>query len=113
VTPQRTGASPATIVLVLAIGLAAGALVVISWMSGMFPWPPAPGFSAQARRPPVESKPDPLPVPSASEVSLARATGWYKNGRLHDALAALNAIRPRDPLRGRAGHPPAALPPKL
>src|SRR5262249_23661878 len=48
VTPQRTGASPATIVLVLAIGLAAGALVVISWMSGMFPWPPAPGFSAQA-----------------------------------------------------------------
>jgi hypothetical protein len=112
-SPQRTGASAATIAGVLAVGLAAGALVVIGWTSGMFPWPLAPESGARAQRPPVESKLDPLPVPSASEVSLARATGWYKNGRLHDALAALDAIRPGDPLRARADELRATIQQKL
>ena len=111
-SPARAGASAATIVGVLAVGLAAGALVVIGWTSGVFPWPPAPQPAA-ARLPPVESKPDPLPVPSAAEVSLARATGWSKNGRLHDALTALDAIRPGDPLRPRADELRAAIQQKL
>jgi tetratricopeptide (TPR) repeat protein len=110
VSPPRTGASPATIVGVLAMGLAAGALVVIGWTSGVFPWgPSAPQPAASSPRPPAE----PLPVPSASEVSLARATAWYKNGRLHDALAALDAIRPGDPLRGRADELRATIQQKL
>ena len=46
--------------------------------------------------------PDPLPVPSASEVSLARARAWSASGRLRDALTALDAIRPGDPLRAQA-----------
>jgi hypothetical protein len=41
-------------------------------------------------------------VPSASEVSLARARAWSGSGRLRDALAALEAIRPGDPLRAQA-----------
>jgi hypothetical protein len=101
-SPPRGGASAATIVLVLAVGLAAGALVVIGWMSGVFPWPPVPESAVRGQRPPVESKVEPLPVPSASEVSLARATGSFKGGHPYDALAALDAIRPGDPLRARA-----------
>ena len=107
------GASAATIAFVLAVGLAAGALVVIGWTSGLFPWPPAPESGARTQRPPVESKPEPLPVPSASEVSLERANGWYRNGRLHDALAALDAIRPGDPLRARADELRATIQQKL
>ena len=64
----------------------------------MFPWSPAsPVSTAQPR-----SVQDPLPVPSASDVSLARANAWYKVGRLRDALTALDAIRPGDPLRAQA-----------
>jgi hypothetical protein len=43
-----------------------------------------------------------VPVPSASEVSLARARSWSASGRLRDALTALDAIRPGDPLRAQA-----------
>jgi hypothetical protein len=96
---ERTGVSAATIAGVLALGLAAGALVMIAWTSGLLPWAPPVQPAADATARPVV---EPLPVPSASEVSLARATGWYKNGRLHDALAALDAIGPGDPLRARA-----------
>ncbi len=112
ISPERTGVSAATIAAVLAAGLAAGALVVIGWSSGVIPWPP-PQSSAVAHEPQLESTPEPLPVPSASEVSLARATGWYKNGHLHDALAALDAIRPGDPLRARADELRATIQQKL
>jgi tetratricopeptide (TPR) repeat protein len=109
-SPKRTGASAATIVGVLAIGLAAGALVMIAWTSGLLPWAPPAQPAADATARPVV---DPLPVPSASEVSLARANGWYKNGRLHDALAALDAIGPGDPLRARADELRSAIQQKL
>jgi hypothetical protein len=97
--PERSGISATTVAALLAVGLAAGALIVIGWTSGSLPWGPVvvrPTTSAPS--PALE----PLPVPSASDVSLARANVWYKNGRLHDALAALDAIRPGDPLRPRA-----------
>ena len=112
-SPQRTGVSAATIVAVLAVGLAAGALAVIGWTSGVLPWPPAPQPVTSAQRAPLESKPEPLPVPSASEVSLARATSWYKDGHLRDALSALDAIRPGDPLRPRADELRATIQQKL
>jgi tetratricopeptide (TPR) repeat protein len=94
------GVRAATLLLVLAIGLAAGVLAMIARSSGAWPWslylsPPAPG--ARAAR-----VPDPLPVPSASEASLARARAWSGSGRLRDALIALEAIRPGDPLRAQA-----------
>jgi Tfp pilus assembly protein PilF len=111
-SPERTGVRAATIAGVLAVGLAAGALVVIGWTSGLLPWPPAPQPGASAR-PTIEPKPEPLPLPSASEMSLARATDRYKNGFLHDALAALEAIRPGDPLRPRADELRATIQQKL
>jgi len=87
----------ATLLLVLAIGLAIGVLLMNAWSSGVLPWGPVP--AAQAA---VHTVLEPLPVPSASEVSLARARAWSGTGRLRDALTALDAIRPGDPLRAQA-----------
>jgi hypothetical protein len=95
--PAPRGAHPATLLLVLAIGIASGVLVMIAWSSGVFPWSAWPTATASAPR-----QLDPLPVPSPSEVSLARARAWSGSGRLRDALAALDAIRPGDPLRAQA-----------
>jgi hypothetical protein len=95
--PERSGWRAATLLLVLAIGLAAGVLTMIAWSSGVLPWSPQPAASTT-----VPHVQDPLPVPSASEVSLARARAWSAGGRLRDALSALDAIRPGDPLRPQA-----------
>ena len=89
----RSGVRAATLLLVLAIGLAIGVLAMIA-RSSLF----SPLASAGAARVVAE----PLPVPSASEVWLARARAWSGSGRLRDALAALEAIRPGDPLRAQA-----------
>ena len=94
---HRRGAHPATLLLVLAIGLAIGVTTMIAWSSGMLPWSPAATAATSVPR-----RLDPLPVPSASEVSLARARAWSASGRLRDALTALDAIRPGDPLRAQA-----------
>lgn len=94
---ERRGISAATLLLVLAIGLASGALVMMAWSSGVLPWAAPVPLAAEARL-----APEPLPVPSASEVALARASAWYDRGRLRDALAVLDAIRPGDPLRPQA-----------
>jgi tetratricopeptide (TPR) repeat protein len=94
----RTGVRAATMLLVLAIGLATGVLVMVARSSGVWPWSlPAPSGAGSVR-----TVPEPLPIPSASEVSLARALAWSGSGRLRDALAALEGIRPGDPLRAQA-----------
>ena len=80
----------------------------MAWSSGLLPWSPPAAAVADVR-----SVPDPLPVPSASDVMLARATSWYKSGRLRDALTALDAIRPDDPLRPRADDLRATIQQKL
>ena len=96
--PGRRGVRAATLLLVLAIGLATGVLAMIARSSGAWPWSLSLASSAGAARVAVE----PLPVPSASDVWLARARAWSGSGRLRDALAALEAIRPGDPLRAQA-----------
>src|SRR6188508_14638 len=94
----RRGARAATMLLVLAIGLASGVLVMVARSSGVWPWSlPVPAGGGAVR-----TVPEPLPVPSAAEVSLARARAWSGSGRLRDALAALEGIRPGDPLRAQA-----------
>ena len=94
---ERRGMRAATLLLVLAIGLASGVLVMIAWSSGVLPWSPWPASATSAAAPA-----SPLPVPSAAEVSLARARAWAGIGRLRDALSALDAVRPGDPLRPQA-----------
>lgn len=71
---------------------------------GIAPWPlssspaaAAPAFTA------------PLPVPSIGEVALSRGEALFARGRLHDALAALEAVPGGDPLRPRADEITAAI----
>jgi hypothetical protein len=45
---------------------------------------------------------EPLPVPAASEVALARARSQQAKGRLHDALSALENVPQGDPLWAEA-----------
>ena len=45
---------------------------------------------------------EPLIVPRGSETAMNRARALFNSGRLHDALRALELIRPVDPLRGEA-----------
>lgn len=44
----------------------------------------------------------PLPVPSIGEMALSRGESLHARGRLHEALAALEAVPGGDPLRPRA-----------
>jgi tetratricopeptide (TPR) repeat protein len=97
---RPAGIRAATLLLVLAIGLALGVLFMLARSSGVWPWssPVAAPASAASNSLPEE----PLPLPSASEVSLSRARAWAASGRLYDALAALDSVGPGDPRRGEA-----------
>jgi hypothetical protein len=95
----RKGISPATLFLVLAIGLLSGALGVIAWSGRDLPWRPSSGPAAVGAGAPRSEL---LPVPSPAEVSLSRARVYYSKGRVRDALSALDAIRPGDPVRPQA-----------
>jgi tetratricopeptide (TPR) repeat protein len=52
---------------------------------------------------------EPLAVPLGSESAMDRARALFASGRLHDALRALELIRPVDPLRGDADRLKAAI----
>ena len=83
--------------LVSGLGVAAAA----AWLwTGAHAWQPE-----EEAPPPASVSPtrlEPLLVPSAAEASINRAERLHANGRLHDALEALEAVRQGDPLRGRA-----------
>lgn len=74
------------------------AVLAIAVQRGVIEWPASlRGESRQAS--PLAT---PLPVPSASELALARAQALHARGNLHDALAALDSIPYGDPLQARA-----------
>ena len=54
-----------------------------------------------------------MPIPSASDVSIARAQAQYDRGHLHEALVALEAIGPGDPLSAEADQLKATIQAKL
>jgi tetratricopeptide (TPR) repeat protein len=81
------------------LGMAGLALTIVLLDARGAPWLPlAGGASVTVPR----ASEEPLPVPSASEVWLARGRGFYTRGHLRDALAALDAIHPGDPLNPQA-----------
>ena len=63
---------------------------VVSWL-----FPPRDQRSSSTLKPT-------LPVPSIAEVALSRGESFLARGRLHEALAALEAVPTGDPLRPRA-----------
>jgi hypothetical protein len=88
------------------LGIAAVAVVIATlWVRGDA-WLPLGGPTAGAA---VRAGDEPLPVPSTSDVWLARARTHYVRGRLGDALDALDAIRPGDPLSAQAGQLRASI----
>ena len=71
-------------------------LVVYFALSGTewSPWTPSPASVVQ----PTAVSPNPIPVPAASELQIARARRLFENGRLREALALLDDISIADPL---------------
>ena len=82
-----------------ALGIAGVALALGLLVSSSEQWLPLGGGNPGAV---VRAAEEPLPVPSAAEVWLARARTLYTKGHLRDALAALEPIRSGDPLSARA-----------
>jgi hypothetical protein len=101
-----------------ALVLAAGAIVGIGAIGVLLlaaPWDwrsvfPADPEPAATQAPPVpatfESR---LPIPLRGETALGRARSLAASGRLHDALAALEAVKPTDPQRAEADSLRAAI----
>lgn len=94
----RRGVQAATLVLVLGIGLAAGALAMVYFTAAGYPWAARPAPAAVSARPSTDA----LPIAAPAEVALARARAMYGKGRLREALSTLEAIRPGDPVRPQA-----------
>jgi tetratricopeptide (TPR) repeat protein len=87
------------------VGLAAAG--VAAWIALHRPgWLPV-GSTAIA--PQAVEAAEPLPVPAAAEISLARARRLYDEGRLRDALSALQRIGQGDPLKAEADELKAAI----
>jgi tetratricopeptide (TPR) repeat protein len=82
VAPRRLGP-----VLVMAAAIAVAAVVVTRTDVSTDPGTPLTAFEAGST---------PLPVPSASEVYVARAEAFFAAGKLPDALAALDRVAPDD-----------------
>jgi hypothetical protein len=97
-TAPASGTHILTLLLVLAIGLTLGALVMIYWNA----WVPVSVARTPVATSGIRAVEPPLPVPPAAEVAIARAHALQANGKLRDALAALDAIRPGDSLQPQA-----------
>jgi tetratricopeptide (TPR) repeat protein len=72
------------------LGAAAVILAAVGWARGEWR-PPATSRTAAVR--PSE---DPLPLPSASDVRIARAQAQYARGHLREALIEIDAVPPGD-----------------
>lgn len=92
-------------------GFAAAVVVIgILWSRGelWLPFESAPPAESSTR---VHE--EPLPVPTASDVAIARAQAQYDRGHLREALLALDAIGPGDPLSTEADQLKALIQSKL
>jgi len=84
---------------VLVIGIAA--LGAASW-DRLRSWIPAATKDPRESVAPARIPQEPLPVPRSSETALDRARALFESGKLHDALRAVDLVRPTDPLRAEA-----------
>jgi tetratricopeptide (TPR) repeat protein len=111
-TPVRTPIVPAAVparragsrLLKAVFALAVAAAIVYaltSWDEVSRLLPSLNGASETGLAPKTPAQ-EPLVVPLGSESAMDRARALSASGRLHDALRALELIRPVDPLRGDA-----------
>ncbi len=98
--PRVSVRSPSlgTLPIVLLIGAAVAATyAAIVSFGGDRAWLPG---AAPTPAPVVRILPEePVPVPSASELALARARLLFERGHLHESMFALDGVRPGDALR--------------
>jgi tetratricopeptide (TPR) repeat protein len=100
--PPGAESSGSARVIWIATGVMTGLAVagVVAWIALTRPdWLPV---NTTAVSPPAVQLDDPLPVPASSEIRLSRARTLYEDGRLRDALAALDGIGQSDPLKSDA-----------
>jgi hypothetical protein len=93
----------------VATGVIAGLAVagIVAWIGIRRPeWLP---LNTAVVTPSVAATDDPLPVPAPSEASLSRARTLYEDGRLRDALTALEAVGQSDPRKPEADELRAAI----
>ena len=91
------------------LGVAGAAVAIgVLWIRGE-QWLPRDPAAQTA----VRAYQEPLPVPSASDVWIARAQAEYDRGHLREALLALEGIRPGDPLSAEAHRLKAVIQSKL
>ncbi|MBI3047054.1 MAG: hypothetical protein HYY76_01965 [Acidobacteria bacterium] len=93
-TPRRSGWAAALAALGVAAMMLLGGLPIGTWLSEL-----QGGVPVRAPQPAPE---EPLPVVRASETALVRARSLYSDGRLRDALRALDRISLGDPARAEA-----------
>jgi tetratricopeptide (TPR) repeat protein len=92
--PRRGWAAGALAAVAVAAAMLLGGLPIGTWLSGLQGGVPV----RTAQSVPEE----PLPVVRAAETALVRARGFYRDGRLRDALRVLDRIGPGDPARAEA-----------
>ena len=88
---RTIGIGIAVVVAVAAAAWFAGALLDVGVVAGVKREAAAPSTTI-----------DPVPVPNASDVVLARAKGLYETGRLQDAIRLLSTIGPADANRAES-----------
>jgi hypothetical protein len=106
VAGERTGSSR---IVWVATGVLAGlaAAGVVAWIALTRPeWLPVTPRPSQSGA--IQAA-EPLPVPAPSEIWLARAKKLYEDGRVRDALRALDSIGRSDPKRPEADELRAAM----
>ena len=96
-----------SVLAALAVMALAGA-VAASW-DQLPNWIPALRTGAEDGRAPARAAQEPLIVPRSSETAMDRARALLESGRLHDALRAVELVRPTDPLRADADKLKAAI----
>ena len=107
VTSVRQGSRWVNAMFVVMLIAVAGAAVV-SW-DQLRVWIPALNTGAQDSLAPARIVQEPLIVPRSSETALDRARALFASGRVHDAIRAVDLVRPTDPLRGDADILKAAI----
>lgn len=92
------------------LGFAAAVVTIgVFWIRGE-PWP------FESNQPPESTMrvhEEPLPIPGASDVAIARAQAQYERGHLREALKALEAVGPGDPMSAEADQLRATIQSKL
>jgi tetratricopeptide (TPR) repeat protein len=107
VTSVRQGSRWVNAMFVVMLIAVAGAAVE-SW-DQLRVWIPALNTGAQDSLAPARIVQEPLIVPRSSETALDRARALFASGRVHDAIRAVDLVRPTDPLRGDADILKAAI----